>query len=60
MTKVTSLTELEQQAKPLMDYLKTLKNPHVCAIVSIDDVEVFEGLAKTFDNEYRKSKKEKK
>lgn len=56
MSNVKSLEELKTVAKPLMDYIKGLKNPHIKAIVNDDSVEVFEGIAMTFNN--KKEEKE--
>jgi ABC-type phosphate/phosphonate transport system substrate-binding protein len=36
--------QLQQAAKPLMDYLKSLGHPHYTVIVTSDSAELVEGI----------------
>ena len=49
-----NLAELLEVAKPLIKYLNDNCHPHCTVIVDCDSVELVEGVAKTFTDEFIK------
>jgi len=46
------IKELEEAARPLIEWLNTLAHPHVNVIVDCSSAELVEGIARIVNEEY--------